>query len=562
MRYVFESMNLSRRLLLQIGLTITIIAVIGASGLRLCYQELLSERLRSLHAITELFVTYAQGLDARVRSGALTEEAALRALTETAMAMRFDTGTNYVAIYAMDGTVLAVPDRRLVGTNQLNTQVNGVRVAATIIDRLKTSDTALTSYMYPRPGRDGLYPKTTFAVRFAPWDLMIAAGTYTDDINAGFMSLASAAVALLFGIGAFGVLVSVLIGRSITRPLNRLGRRMQALAQGDVAAPIPGLGRADEIGQMAGTVEVFRQALIAKADLDRASVREAEAKIQRGEAFDVLTRTFESTAGTLMAAVSAAAAQMQTTAEAMARTASRTSARATRVAGAAQETAASVQNVASAAEEMSSTIQAISGRMARSTAMTAQAAIEAQRTDAIVGELAEGAETIGSVASMIAAIARQTNLLALNATIEAARAGEAGRGFAVVAAEVKTLAERTAAATDEIAARISAVQGSTRQAVEAIQGIGRTVAEVNGLTSTVASAIEQQTGTTEEIVRSATRAAGGTDTVTGNIADVSKAAEETGGAADRVLDAAAELAGKSELLSGEIARFLEQVRAA
>ncbi len=281
----------------QIVLTVLIVSAIGAGGLRLYYEEMLSERLQSLRAITELFTTYAQNLESRVRSGALTREAALAELAETAMAMRFDNGTNYVAIYAMDGTALAVPDRRLVGSNQLDARVNGVRVAGTLIDLLKTSDTALTTYQYPRPGREGLYLKTTRAVRFTPWNIMIAAGTYTDDIKDAFLSLALAASGLLLGVGALGVLGSVLIGRGITRPLDRLGRRMQALAQGDGTGSIPGLDRTDEIGQMARTVEVFRQALIVKAEMDRTAAQEAAAKAQHVQRLDVLTRAFEADAG-------------------------------------------------------------------------------------------------------------------------------------------------------------------------------------------------------------------------------------------------------------------------
>jgi methyl-accepting chemotaxis protein len=562
MRILFFSVSLFRRMMAQIVLTVLIVSAIGAGGLRLYYEEMLSERLQSLRAITELFTTYAQNLESRVRSGALTREAALAELAETAMAMRFDNGTNYVAIYAMDGTALAVPDRRLVGSNQLDARVNGVRVAGTLIDLLKTSDTALTTYQYPRPGREGLYLKTTRAVRFTPWNIMIAAGTYTDDIKDAFLSLALAASGLLLGVGALGVLGSVLIGRGITRPLDRLGRRMQALAQGDVTGSIPGLDRTDEIGQMARTVEVFRQALIVKAEMDRTAAQEAAAKAQHVQRLDVLTRAFEADAGALMTGVSAAAAQMQATAEAMARRASRTSVRATHVAGAAHETAGSVQSVAAATEEMAVTIQDISGQMAQSSAKTAQAATEAQRTDALVGDLANGAEQIGAVASMIAGSARQTNLLALNATIEAARAGEAGRGFAVVAAEVKALAQQTATATEEIALRIGAVQASTCQAVEAIQGIGRTMGEVSTLAATVAAAIEQQGATTEEIVRSVGRAAAATEAVTGNIADVSQGAEETGGAAERVLDAAIDMSRRSEQLAAEIRRFLDGIRAA
>lgn len=311
----------------QVVLKGLIIAMIGAVGLRLYYQEMVSERLQSLRAITELFMTYAQALESRVRSGALTQEAARSELAETAMAMRYDDGTNYVAIYAMDGTVLAVPDRTMVGTNQLEARVNGVRVAGGLIEMLKTSDTATMTYQYPRPRHEGLYPKTAVAVRFKPWDIVIATGTYTDDLKTAFLSLASAALGLLLGIGALGVLGSVLIGRSITRPLDRLGRRMQALARGAIAEPIPDLHRTDEIGQMAGAVDVFRQALIAKAEMDRAAEREAAAKARHVQVLDALTRAFEASAGALMTGVSAAASTMQAAAESMARTASRTSAR-------------------------------------------------------------------------------------------------------------------------------------------------------------------------------------------------------------------------------------------
>ena len=308
----------------------------GAAGLRLYYQETLSERLQSLRAITELFTSYAQNLETRVRNGALSREAALAELAETAMAMRFDDGTNYVAIYAMDGTAVAVPYRRLVGSNQLETRVNGVRVAGTLMDLQKTSDTAMMTYQYARPGHEGLYAKTTFAVRYQPWNIVIAAGTYTDDIRAAFFSLAFAAIGLLLGVGALGIAGSVLIGRSITRPLDQLGRRMQTLAGGDVAGPVSGL--------------------------DRAAVRAAEAEARHARILGDLTQAFETRAGILMTDVAVAATEMQAAAEAMTRTASHTSARAARVAEAAQETAGSVQSVAAATEERRSPSRRFPGR--------------------------------------------------------------------------------------------------------------------------------------------------------------------------------------------------------
>ncbi|WP_280142330.1 methyl-accepting chemotaxis protein [Methylobacterium pseudosasicola] len=523
---------------------------------------MIAVRIQSLRSIVELVMSHAQTLEERVKSGAMTKEAALTELAESTMAMRYDGGSNYISIYTMDGVAVAVPDRSIVGKNRIDFEVNGLKTTRLVVDGVKASDTLVARYDFPRPGRDGVFPKIAFSARFKPWDIVITTGAYTDDITAAFRSVAITVLGLLVGIIGISVVGSVLVVRSITRPLGRLHRRMQTLAEGDIASPVSDTDRWDEVGRMASTVEVFRQALVAKGEMDVAAARDAEAKIERAQALDALTRQFEGNAGSLMQGLTSAATQMQSNAATMAQSAARTSARSAQVAEAAQETSASVQTVAAATEEMSTTIREISGQMARSSAMTAQAATEAQRTDAIVRDLAEGAEQIGTVASMIAAIASQTNLLALNATIEAARAGEAGRGFAVVASEVKELANQTAQATAEIATRVGAVQASTRQAVEAIQEIGRTVDEVNTLATSVAAAIEEQEATTGEIVRSVAQAADGTTMVTGNIAEVSTAAQESGAVAEQVLGAAAELSQKSGRLSAEITDFLDRVRAA
>ena len=504
--------TLSKRLTLQTLLTGVIIIMIGAAGLRFHYNQMLDDRVQSLLVITELFQAYAKTLDERVRTGAMTKQAALSELAETAMAMRYNGGSDYIAIYTLEGVGVAGPDRRIIGKSLMDYTTSTVKILRSIMDIMKHSDTAIYAYNFTRPGREGEYPKIVFGTQYKPWNLMILAGAYTDDLSAAFLPLALTALGLLVGIVGLGTLASVLVARGITLPLNRLAVRMQGLADRDIANPVCEIERADEVGQMARTVEVFRQALVEKGEMDVALARDAEAKVRRAEALDTLTRRFEVSAAALMQGVASAATEMQATAESMARNAARTSTRSTQVADAAQETSANVQAVATATEEMSVTIQEISGRIAQSSAMTGEAAAEAQRTDSIVRELADGADRIGAVASMIAAIASQTNLLALNATIDAARAGEAGRGFAVVAAEVKGLAAQAADATAEIAARVEAVQASTRQAVVAIQEISRTVSQVSILTTTGA-AIEQQGTTTQEIVRGVARAADGTTTV-------------------------------------------------
>ena len=160
---------------------------------------------------------------------------------------------------------------------------------------------------------------------------------------------------------------------------------------------------------------------------------------------------------------------------------------------------------------------------------------EAQRTDALVRGLVEAGSRIGDVVRLIKHIASQTNLLALNATIEAARAGDAGKGFAVVAGEVKTLANQTGKATDEIAAQIAAVQAATRDAVTAIQGIGATIGQISEIAAAIAAAVEEQRSATQEIGEKVQEVARSSGVANSSMAAVTSSAEQTGTAAQQVV---------------------------
>ncbi|MEW5726580.1 MAG: globin-coupled sensor protein, partial [Pseudomonadota bacterium] len=270
---------------------------------------------------------------------------------------------------------------------------------------------------------------------------------------------------------------------------------------------------------------------------------------------------FERDVKGVVAAVAAAAAQMEGAAGKMSATAEETSAQSTTVAAAAEEATTNIQTVAAAAEELSSSISEISRQVSTSAQIASGAMDEAQRTNDMVQSLAEAANKIGQVVKLINDIASQTNLLALNATIEAARAGEAGRGFAVVANEVKSLANQTARATDEIAAQIAAVQNATRDAVHAIGGIATTIGQINEIAGSIAAAVEEQGAATQEIARNVQQAAMGTQEVTGTIARVSAAAFETGNAARDVLTAASNLSQDSHTLENQVDKFVREIRA-
>ena len=349
----------------------------------------------------------------------------------------------------------------------------------------------------------------------------------------------------------------------ISRPVAAMTAAMRALAGGDAGVAVPSIGRGDEIGAMASAVQVFKDNLIHTRQLEEETVlARAGAEAQRKAAMREVADRFEQAVGSIVGGVTAAATQLQSTAQGMAGTAKATADMSGAVACAAEEAASNVGTVAAAAEELGASVHEIGRQVSDSEALALAAVSEAARTADLVHELSTAVAKVGEVVTLISAIAGQTNLLALNATIEAARAGEAGRGFAVVAAEVKELANQTARATEEIGGHIGRIQGSTSQAVSAIDAITVRIREISSVATTIAASVEEQGAATQEIVRNVAEAATGTGEVTGNIAGVAAAAGETGAAASQVLASAAELSQKSEQLGVEVSRFLATVRAA
>jgi methyl-accepting chemotaxis protein len=353
------------------------------------------------------------------------------------------------------------------------------------------------------------------------------------------------------------------VWRLVARPIRALAAVMGRLAANDLAVAVPGADRSDEIGAMAGSVQVFKESLVRARALEaEAAQARASAEEHRRVGMRQIADAFESAVGGIIGTVSAAAATLEGTASKMTSTATGTADQSQRVASAAETAASNVSAAAAAAEELGTSVEEIGRQVTSSTALTQAAVEDADSTAGLVQDLSGAADRIGDVVTMITTIAEQTNLLALNATIEAARAGDAGRGFAVVAAEVKELAGQTGRATSEISGHIARIQGSTGDAVSAIGRISGRIQEIRAVAARIAAAVEEQGAATQEIVRTVTQAAQGAGEVTSTISGVAEAAGETGVAARQVLTAASELTLHSEHLGGEVTRFLASVRAA
>jgi methyl-accepting chemotaxis protein len=463
---------------------------------------------------------------------------------------------------------------------------NGFPYMIAFVDAVKKGGKGIVEYEYVRPGETKPQPKMSYVTGYAPWGWVIGTGVYIDDLEAQTWAATSKALMITGVILLLVAAVATWIARGIVKAMHAMTAAMRELATGKLDVVLPGLGRNDEVGEIAQAVEVFKVKAVEKAEHEarereereraaaeqRRSLEEREAAqkkaadeqaaVARRAAMLKLADEFESAVGGIVDAVSSAATELEAAAGTLTQTAETTQSLSTTVAAASEQASANVQSVASATEEMSSSVHEIGRQVHESSRIAIQAVSQAEQTDGRIAALSQAAGRIGDVVKLITAIAEQTNLLALNATIEAARAGEAGRGFAVVASEVKALAAQTAKATDEIGGQIAGMQTATQESVSAIKQIGSTIRQISEIAGTIAAAVEQQGSATQEITRNVQQAARGTTEVARNIVDVNHGASETGSASTQVLSSARSLSQDSNRLKTEVGRFLATIRAA
>ncbi|MEI6558686.1 MAG: HAMP domain-containing methyl-accepting chemotaxis protein [Rhodospirillaceae bacterium] len=346
----------------------------------------------------------------------------------------------------------------------------------------------------------------------------------------------------------------------LVQPLDGMREAMVGLANGDLGVAVPYRDKQDELGEMARTVQVFKDNAV-RLDRLMAEAREAEHKAEASSReMRALSDRFEREVAGVVSSVAGAAGELQQLSTTLAASAGQTVSRSTEVASAAEQATGNAGAVAAATEELASSIGEIARQVNESATIAEQAVDEATRASTVMGELAAASARIGAIVVLIEEIASQTNLLALNATIEAARAGEAGKGFAVVAGEVKTLANQTQKATADISEQISAIKAVSDEAVAAIQRISGIIRRISDFSVGVSAAVTEQESATGEITRNVEQVAHETRTVTGRIQEIHGFSTETGDTARRLLSASERLGQEAGALSQQVSSFVSRVR--
>lgn len=355
---------------------------------------------------------------------------------------------------------------------------------------------------------------------------------------------------------------SFMLSRAVAAPIAGITKYMGILSGGDLGQDVPFKDRKDEIGDMAESIQIFKDGLVEAGRLRFKAEEERREKEKRQERMNEATARFEKSMASIVSIVSSASTELQASAQTLAAAADETSVQSNAVSAASTETSSNIQTVASSTEELSASIGEITQQVSKSTVIVNDAVTKSQAALQSINKLLESAQRISEVTAVITGISSQTNLLALNATIEAARAGEAGKGFAVVANEVKALAVDSTQSAGQISEQIAQIQQDTNVAAKAVEDISSIIEQVSQISDNIALSIEQQATATAEITRNVNEASTASIEVDQNIAGVSQATSSTGAAAAQLSSAAAELSKQSVLLKTEFDTYIDAINAA
>jgi len=563
MRFAVRQLSVTQRIALIMVITAIATGSISVFQIFNLRQNLFAEREQKLHDMTESTVKLMKAYDDEVAAGRLTLDQAQDAAKTAIRSMRWGDG-DYYGVYRYDGLTLVHANRKNEGVNRLDLKDPlGVPVVAGLIAAAQRGG-GLVRYSVPRvngAAGDAPMAKIAYSAGYAPWQWAVQAGAYIDDIDAVLWRQASLIGGMVAAILLVGGFVTLVIARSITRPLHTLCDSMERLAAEQDGVVIQHIEDGGEIGLIARSLLMFREKIAAaaayRAEQDEERLRsDAEKRALAASMADRIEGSVKQVADS----IAATADDLRTAADHLTTVTGQAHTDATGAADVVRHVVGHVEMVAGAADQLGMSVRDISRQVQVSSGATAEAVTEAERADRLMHSLADAAGRIGEVVGLINDIASQTNLLALNATIEAARAGDAGKGFAVVANEVKSLANQTARATQEITGQIGAVQAATDQAVAAIGGINGTIGRINDIVASIAGAIEQQQIATGEITEHVQRTAEGTQRISSSLQTLAASSSQARERSLSVSEACQGLSRQSDRLDTEMRDFLVTVR--